>query len=168
MIKKVTFGLQSEILRITRDHWLMLRAEKPMPAKKDFDPISLPKSLPHIAIAEVFHEPLRFRFRLVGTYINNLAGRDATGLWIDEHLYGERTEKILEVYSKCVNDRAPVATRRSILFSESEWTVVETLFLPFENGDGLIDHVFAVVNRLDNAPPMARDDGLLLQWQNND
>ena len=40
--------------------------------------------LPRLWMLDVFRDPLRFRYRLVGTDITRSVQRELTGLWLDE------------------------------------------------------------------------------------
>jgi hypothetical protein len=54
-----------------------------MPAHRDIDPVDIPRVLPHMALV---HKPDgQFRFRLAGTNIMQMIGRDLTGAPIDSH-----------------------------------------------------------------------------------
>jgi hypothetical protein len=54
-----------------------------MPAHRDIDPVDIPRVLPHMALV---HRPDgQFRFRLVGTEIAQMIGRDLTGAPVDSH-----------------------------------------------------------------------------------
>jgi hypothetical protein len=61
------------------DYWKAKRGERPMPARRDLDPIELKPYLGSIILYDVLREPLDFRYRLVGTHIALAMGRDLTG-----------------------------------------------------------------------------------------
>tara|TARA_R110002167_G_scaffold244516_5_gene450021 strand:- start:232 stop:720 length:489 start_codon:yes stop_codon:yes gene_type:complete len=66
--------------------WRQARGMAAMPARRDFDPVRLPlELLPHILLVDVEYLPEpRFRWRLIGTYITDMIGRDSTGRYWDE------------------------------------------------------------------------------------
>jgi hypothetical protein len=56
-----------------------------MPARADFDPITLPRALlPNMILLEVYQQPQRFRYRLMGTAVAEMLGEDWTGKYVDE------------------------------------------------------------------------------------
>ena len=55
------------------------------PAKSFLDPLRLRFLLGSLSLLEVQPEPLRFRYRLVGTDIVQRLGYELTGRWLDEH-----------------------------------------------------------------------------------
>ena len=79
-------NLQSPILLELLRHWQRAKADKPLPARADIDPLNLgPSLLPFILLADVEYHPVRrFRWRLVGTHVTQTLGRDVTGAYWDE------------------------------------------------------------------------------------
>jgi hypothetical protein len=77
-------------------HWLDKTNGRVMPAHGDIDPVEIPKVLPHIALVD--KRDGQFRFRLVGTDITEMIGRDLTGAPIDSHAgnAGAPLERIAE------------------------------------------------------------------------
>src|SRR5262249_1548268 len=64
-------------------HWLGKTNGRVMPAHRDIDPLDIPKVLRHMALV---HKPhAQYRFRLVGTKITEMIGRDLTGAPVDSH-----------------------------------------------------------------------------------
>ena len=54
-----------------------------LPTRAEFSPTHIPLRVPHFILSEVHHDPLRIRYRLVGTRITEVEGCDMTGLWIE-------------------------------------------------------------------------------------
>ena len=71
--------------------WLGKYAPGRLPGRADFDPVGMPKLLPHLTLFDVELEPLRFRVRLAGTYVVEAAGVEMTGRYLDELEDIERT-----------------------------------------------------------------------------
>lgn len=56
------------------------------PPGKDFlDPLRLRFLLGSLSLLEIQRQPLRFRYRLVGTDIVQRPGMELTGKWLDDH-----------------------------------------------------------------------------------
>lgn len=159
--------LTSAILRGLRDYWLGLLGEgRAMPAPEAVDPVAIPMLLPHVVLADVSHDPLRFRYRLIGTKVTALAGRDATGRWIDLDLYGDNTDRVLWAYRRCAETRAPVAVRESVQFVDKDWIVIEVMLMPLGGTNDQVDRVLAgvdtVVHPKDAPMPDRRQE---LDWR---
>jgi hypothetical protein len=66
-------------------YWLSMHpAPDAMPGRRDFDPTRIPTLLPWLWLIDVKRDPLRFKYRLVGTRHVEAAGWDPTGRWLDE------------------------------------------------------------------------------------
>lgn len=66
------------------DYWRSVHPAGALPGRQHIDPMAIPSLLPHLWMLDVQRNPLRFRFRLIGTMIVKFTGRDSTGLWYDE------------------------------------------------------------------------------------
>jgi hypothetical protein len=67
-----------DLLRV-RAYWDGKRQGRFAPRRADIDPADLVDSLPRIMLADVLPEPLDFRYRLSGTSISNVHGKEMTG-----------------------------------------------------------------------------------------
>ena len=117
-------------------------------------------------MTEVFHDPLRLRYRLIGTYVTALAGRDATGRWLDHELYGAGTEDLLWAFRACIGERAPVAVREQVQFVAKEWVTIEALMLPLGDTDAEVGMVCSAVDVM--APGVAvppHGTSFVLDWR---
>ena len=77
--------LASPYLRTLFDYWNDLRRGRVAPDVDDLDPLDIPPSaLPYIMLIDLTYEPLRPRYRLVGTHGVEAAGWDYTGKYVDE------------------------------------------------------------------------------------
>ncbi len=54
------------------------------PGRKHFNPADVVALLPQVSLYEVHRNPLRFRYRLVGTCLTMTMEREITGRWLDE------------------------------------------------------------------------------------
>lgn len=137
-----------------------------MPSRPEFNPAAIARYLSIVALVDVFEDPLRFRYRLVGTRITELAGRNATGKWLDEDLYGDKTEDMLWAYKKCVANKKPVAVRELVQFVDKSWVTVDVAMFPLGDADGNINIILTAV---DGTSPDAKIPGpekcYVLNWK---
>jgi len=82
--------LQAASLKELHAYWDRKRAGRAMPFRSDIVPTEIPKLLPMLFMVDVEHEPRRFRYRLIGTGVVALTGRDLTGRAVDEQVFGKR------------------------------------------------------------------------------
>lgn len=141
--------LRSPVTRALRDHWLGLRGDGQIPDWKSFDPIAVRKLLPHLIVVDCLPEPLRFRFRLIGTFVTNMAGRDSTGRMLDADLYGDRLEAMTWHYRQSAETGKPLATLGTVHFIKRDWVVAEHVFLPFAPPGGPVNVIMAALDTLD-------------------
>lgn len=159
-------ALTSARLRALRDYWLELRGDRQMPSRQDIDPIDIPHLLAHLVLVDVFSDPLRFRYRLIGTEITRLVGRDATGRWLDESLYGDKVARVTDDFRACVASCTPVAQREFMLFVDKDWIRIESLALPLGVEPGRVDMVLASIDPIGTrAKNSGRDIIDRLDWR---
>jgi len=112
-------SVSSAKIRQLHAYWQEMRGTRLMPARTDIDPSAIKPLLPHIVIADVFHEPLRVRYRLVGTAVAERARFDFTGTWLHEVEFGEPKDWIA-LYEIFVREKRPLFDRSEIPFEDPE------------------------------------------------
>jgi hypothetical protein len=55
-----------------------------LPGRQHFDPAEIPQLLPLLRLYDVHRDPWRFRYRLIGTELVRVVGRDLTGTWFHD------------------------------------------------------------------------------------
>lgn len=115
------------------DYWQDKRGDRPMPRRLDIDPIDLRQMLPHIFLVDVETGAQRFRYRLVGTELTTIMGRELKGAYIDEMPFLFR-KFALPAYEEVISRRAPCYKEINAL--EAFFTIrYKRLMLPLsENG----------------------------------
>jgi hypothetical protein len=92
--------------------WCRRRGNGRMPSRADIDPVDIGAAvLPHIALTEVVHDHgrMRFRFRLSGTALNEGAGLELTGQYIDAVNPNSTYSAYIEgLYRKVMEVRCPL------------------------------------------------------------
>jgi hypothetical protein len=127
-------------------YWDGKRGGRAMPARRDLDPSEIVRLLPHIYMVDVDSDPLRFRYRLIGTAIVNFLGRDYTRRAVDAATYGEGEilARLLRLFTTVVETRRPVAYKGNIWYvSGRGWRDVEALLMPLSSDGSRIDIIFA-------------------------
>jgi hypothetical protein len=105
--------ITSEKVRQFHGYWLSKCGAGMVPLRAAIDPTEIPRLLPFLVIAEIEAEPLRVRYRLVGTRVAESNGSDFTNRYLDECNFA--VEPLLTgCYRRLVATRAPV-------FAYYEW-----------------------------------------------
>ncbi len=114
-------------------HWRRIRpAPDLLPGRRHFDPIDVPGALASIWLLDVQREPLRFRYRLIGSNVVRMIGGDFTGQWFDE-----ARPALGKVMPKLVRYRLMVETGRAtwrrgapLLALDPYWKSTENVIMP--------------------------------------
>jgi hypothetical protein len=128
-----------DLLRI----WNDARGRREMPSRRDLDPVRLPKHLlPHILLIDIERSPeLRFRWRLIGTHVTSVVGRDSTGRYWDE-LYDNTTMAAISTGPSWVlRHRRPVRSIGVAPVKDKDFIRSENLDLPLSSNGTDIDMI---------------------------
>ena len=103
-------------IRQLRDYWLSLHpAEHLLPGRQHVDPAGIARLLPQLFLVDIEPDPLRFKYRLVGTEYVLMMGRDLTGEYLDA-VHPGFPGPILQQYTEAVEQhRPPTAKARSCM-----------------------------------------------------
>lgn len=91
------------------DYWLSLR-DGGLPDYRRFDPLDIPHLLGDLAVVDVERPEMRFRFRLYGTRLTQIRGKDLTGRYIgDADVFSdEDNRRYLASYVEVATTAEPV------------------------------------------------------------
>jgi hypothetical protein len=132
--------IESRSLRQLYDYWQEKRAGRAFPARRDLDPLEFTFALGNVVLIDVTHDPLRFRFRLVGTRIVNYEGIDPTGRYLDDLPLLELRQMLDGAYRHVVAAREPVRNMRE-RFLDGRMRRFEVLDLPLSSDGTTIDMI---------------------------
>lgn len=137
---------ESQALSLTLSIWNTIRDGREMPARRDIDPVALPRNLlPHLLLVDVLREPaLRFRWRLIGTGITNTLGRDSTGRYWDELYDAETHAEISSAVQWVIRHRRPLRSVGRAPLPERSFLHSENLNLPLSSDGAAIDMILGV------------------------
>jgi hypothetical protein len=126
------------LLRLLED-WERRRRGRAMPARADFDPLDLKYLMGKLLLVDVLRDPLRFRFRLVGTEPVKQAGIDLTGRSLDDYPYPETREHLRALYTAAVTTRQPLGSSQARLVLDGRLRRYEALLLPLASDGETVD-----------------------------
>ena len=130
-------------LRALFGYWAEKRGERAMPARADLDPLEIPTLLPIVGLVDVLDGGARFRYRLVGTEIVDVAGHDPTGRFLDEVLPDSGyADYLIGLFREVTRERRP-------LYGESDFRGpgrierrVRRLLMPLSRDGQSVDMIF--------------------------
>ena len=143
--------LPDPVLQRLYRYWSALKGTRNAPSRAEIDPVDIPRDvLPDLLLTEVLRPDggRRYRFRLVGSRVTELAGRDPSRQFLDEALptaFGYR-DYIIRLYDTIDDIRQPLYSCSSyITFDTSQAPERGThrLMLPLLDDAGRLTHVLA-------------------------
>lgn len=131
-------------------YWQARRNRRLAPRRADLDPpFELRAMLPRIMLVNVLRDPMDFRYRLSGTGICNVDGRDLTGLSPNDMQPPEYGRLIWQHYADCVRHPRPVAHRFHVEFANKVRRYVR-LLLPLSEDGSAVTMLLAVDSERQN------------------
>jgi PAS domain S-box-containing protein len=119
--------------------WTEVRGDRPLPLRTDFDLASVTRWASHLSIATVTPNE-RFQFRLFGTELTRVYGRDLTGSFLDDLTPKDLWSVISLHYREVVESREPLFAPISI--ANGRWySEVSRLLLPLTTERGIVGFV---------------------------
>ena len=130
-----TLAFDRPELKTLLEIWDALRKDRRMPSRADLNLFHLKAHMGHLFLVDVQRDPLRFRYRLVGTKITDIVHRDVTGRYFEDIYTGRLLQSMIEVQSWVVNERAPLRIYSRTGHPDNKLYVYDGLLLPL-SADG--------------------------------
>lgn len=118
-------------------YWADRRGGARCPPRSAIDPLHIPALLPHIGLIDVGGHGQRFRYRLVGTRLNQVFGHDFTGEYLDEAKGGPYGRFLHDLYGEAVRERRPVYVETVFSYRNDRHLTVRRVVLPLADTDDI-------------------------------
>lgn len=135
--------LTSPRIHRLHEYWQHQCKDGKLPRRSDIAPEQIRDLLPNIMIVEVEHNPMRFRYRLVGTRVVEYNGVEFTGRYLGEIGWPEEQD-LIDGYAFVVSSRRP-------FFGLLDWGLVtgalgrcEFARLPLSEDGELVTQILAM------------------------
>jgi len=132
----VTQG-QRELL----DYWLESAGQRAMPARSDFDPLKVPRLLPHLGLIDLRDGVDQGLFRLAGTQLRDIYGQEITGKRIDEVFSGACAAYWSRIHLRVAENALPAHGVVRGPAEGREHVVLFWLRLPLSEDGGRVDRI---------------------------
>jgi PAS domain S-box-containing protein len=117
-----------------KDLWRTIRGTRALPQRNDFDLGTVKRWATQLSVATVTPDG-RFQFRLFGTELTRIYGRDLSGCILDDLTPKDLWSVVIMHYREVVRTRQPLFAPISI--ANGRWyNEVSRLLLPLGDGDG--------------------------------
>ena len=135
------------------EYWLSVAPPGRLPGRQHIVPEAIVPLLSRLWIIDVFHEPLRLRYRLVGTDITRSVGRELTGMWLDEaQPESLRNPNLRNRYRFILETKQPTWRRGQTLWDrDPNHRIVENCLAPLASDGETIDKIIAISVLFDRA-----------------
>jgi hypothetical protein len=127
------------------DYWLRISPLGRLPGRQHVSPFEFVPLLPRVWMLDVVRDPLRLRYRLVGTGEVRTLGRELTGQWVDEAHPEFRANASLQARYRYMAEcgrptwrRGPARWRQ-----ELRYLTVENCIVPLARDGVNVDILFA-------------------------
>ncbi|MBI2256998.1 MAG: PAS domain-containing protein [Proteobacteria bacterium] len=123
-------------------YWDAKKRGRKLPARADIDPAEMKPWLPGLVLVDVDPEPQRrIVYRVVGTAVCTHRGYDPTGRPVQEGLYGNVRDEVLENYRIAIDEQSIVFDYDSTPSRSGLAREIGTLFLPLSSDGTTVDKV---------------------------
>lgn len=144
--------LNSEKNRQAYEYYLSKKAGRTMPSRNDLEPVEMVAFLPHIILLDVSHEPLDFRYRLVGTFFYDYWAAEYTGLLMSEIPHQKSPSKIWENLERTVHEKRPFSSDIPYVGPKHDVLKAEDVIMPLSSNDQSVNMIFVCVDYIWKAP----------------
>jgi len=133
--------IEPEIVELY-DYWCARRGGRAAPSRKDVDPVQIPRHLPNLMLIDVLRDPLRFRYRLVGTRVVTASAEDRTGQFFDQVRFLNANPAVVKHYQTVANDATPHYALEPFHNWQRDSTYqVQRLLLPLSSDGTTVDMI---------------------------
>jgi hypothetical protein len=135
-------------LRHLHDYWLSIHPGSGLPGRQHLDPCDIPGLLPYVFLVNVERDPLRFKYRLVGTDYVRMMGSDLTGRYLDE-VHPSFPGPIREQYVELAEYGRPAYRKGHVMRAAMQRDfVIERLALPLARNGIDVDMILGAIIQL--------------------
>lgn len=120
-------------------YWAALRAGGRLPARRDIDPGAFKRHLPTVSLIDVLREPRDYRFRLAGTGLYGVYGREITGRRISEVYAPPAADYWRAELDKVVAERRPSVGAHNLAWRGASHLSILWLRLPLASNGYDVD-----------------------------
>ena len=138
-------SLKSPVNRAALAYWESIRKGRPMPSRADLDPADIVELLPQVFLLDVQQEPLNFRYRLVGTMMDDHMTGAYTGLWMRQIPHQCPPSRIWSSCEQVATGRQPISSDVPYVGKNRDILSTEDLIMPLSDDQETVNMLFVTV-----------------------
>ncbi len=139
--------VRNPALRHVVSYWFDICGGRPMPARRDINPIEIRSALAQIWLCDYLSESDRFRYRLAGDEINDFWGFNLSGKYLDEIVPAERLASVTKKYRMATELPAIVYDRGCLSLTEEIKRNGERIILPLSDDGRTVNALLGATHR---------------------
>jgi hypothetical protein len=112
-----------------------------MPRRADLDPVEMRPWLSHLQLVDVFHNPRRMIYRLVGELDVQFRGYNPTGRSVEECCIGVSRDETLKNFDLVIEGRQPLYDWGDYTSQSGLIHAQEELLLPLSEDDDIVNMI---------------------------
>ena len=127
-------------------YWQSIHPSRGLPGRRHFDPCDIPRLLPNLALVDVQLDPLGFTWRLMGTGVARIFGRDHTGLPFEGAYHRGRGSHAYVDACRIVETPEPRWRKdRASFMRDRKYLIVERAFFPLARDGSTVDVILGMI-----------------------
>ncbi len=128
------------------EYWLSVAPPDRLPGRQHIQPEEIVALLPRLWMLDIYRDPLRFRYRLVGTSIVQAVGCELTGRWLDEVQPEVVTTPMAYNRYRLVAEIGRPTWRRGRIYwkRDPKQRTIENCLVPLATDGMTVDKIFAM------------------------
>lgn len=150
---------RSDIIPVALAHWGQLRGERQMPARSDIRPEDIVTVVPNMLLFDIERGPLDFRFRLVGTLVEEFMTERYTGKSMREIPHMAPPSVVFTDCMEATHGREPVHGKAPYVGPRSEFMMMESVVMPLSDDGEAANMLWVVVDYFGRGPDEHRMPG---------
>ena len=135
-----------DVIKEAEEYWNSIRGARLMPARADIVPEAIVKLLPNVILMDVSHNPLNFRYRLIGTEIERHSAGNHTGQWITEIPERSPPSKVWDNLEAVIKERRPSTRSIPYVGRHRDFITTRQITMPLSSNGTDIDMLFLVID----------------------
>ena len=139
--------VRNPALRLLVAYWFDTCSGRPMPARRDINPIEIPSALAQIWLCDYLSESGRCRYRLAGEEINDFWGFNLSGKYLDEIVPAERQASVTSKIRMAIDLPAIVYNRTCLSLTEEITRNGERIILPLSDDGRTVNALLGATHR---------------------
>jgi hypothetical protein len=143
MLSELAFRAQL-VIREQRelfDYWRACAKGNSMPSRSNINPAAIPPLLPGISVLDAGRQPAEIIYRLAGTRLRDIFGKEVTGKSVFDLEFGEKRNYWLAVYRKVIDEKVPMQGAVKGPVADRDHVVLFWMRLPLSDDGAIINKI---------------------------